>query len=165
MKATAKLSDLMDAIELPTDEHYVAFDRQEGRIVSVEQYILRAVETGELEELKDVPEWQKQEIETARAIVADTGDRFIDAPDKFEFHEYRQMERFIGSLNDARTVDELWRAIKGRGAFRYFKDTAHRFGLLEQWFRYRDEAVKEFVIAWAEANHVDYEDDTRKRRS
>jgi hypothetical protein len=32
-------------------------------------------------------------------------------------------------------------------------------------FRYRDEAVKEHVIAWAEANQVAVEDDTQQRKS
>jgi hypothetical protein len=34
-----------------------------------------------------------------------------------------------------------------------------------QWYRYRDEAVKEHVIAWAEANQVTIEDDTQQRKS
>jgi hypothetical protein len=55
------------------------------------------------------------------------------------------------------------RAIKGKGAFRYFKDTINRLGLREQWFQYRDEALKEFVVEWAEANNVPYEDDLAKR--
>ena len=32
-------------------------------------------------------------------------------------------------------------------------------------FRYRDEAVKEHIIAWAEANQVTVEDDTQNRKS
>ena len=56
----------------------------------------------------------------------------------------------------------MWRAIKGKGAFRYFKDTARRLGLLDQWYQYRDAAVKEYVLAWAEANEVTVEDDTQK---
>jgi hypothetical protein len=75
------------------------------------------------------------------------------------------MERFIGSVENSQAAEELWRAIKGKGAFRYFKDTAHRLGLLDQWYRYRDEAAKEHVIAWAEANQVTVEDDTPKRKS
>jgi hypothetical protein len=46
-----------------------------------------------------------------------------------------------------------------------FKDTAHRLGLLDQWYRYRDAAAKEHVIAWAEANQVTLEDDTQNRKS
>ncbi len=70
------------------------------------------------------------------------------------------MERFIGTVADAGAAEQLWRAIKGKGAFRYFKDTASRFGLLKQWFQYRDEAMKQFVRDWAEAHQIPVVDDT-----
>jgi len=93
--------------------------------------------------------------------VADSGQRFVSPPDKFEFHEYRQMERFIRTVRNAGAADQLWQAIKGKGAFRYFKDTADRLGLLNRWFQYRNDAVKEFVVEWAEDNNVPYEDDVK----
>lgn len=107
-----------------------------------------------------MPDWQQPELEIARAIAEDSGERFVVAPNKFDFHEYRQMERFIGTVGDAGAAEQLWRAIKGKGAFRYFKDTASRFGLLKQWFQYRDEAMKQFVRDWAEAHQIPVVDDT-----
>ncbi len=161
----AKLSDLVDALEFDSEEYVTRFDRQTGRIVSVERHILSAFEEGEEEEeLGDVPDWQNKELEIAKAMAEDDGQRFIDAPDKFDFHEYHQMERFIGSLESVEAAEQLWRAIKGKGAFRYFKDTASRLGLLERWYRFRDEAMKEFVIEWAESNNVPYEDDIEDRK-
>ena len=74
------------------------------------------------------------------------------------------MERFIGSLSDERDADQLWRSIKGKGAFRYFKDTLHRLGIQDQWYRYRDDAMKACVIEWSEANSVACEDDTAGRK-
>jgi len=163
MNPLAKLSELTDALEFESVDRRTYFDRLTGRIVSVEDSILSAVEEGEDEALTTVPDWQKAEVETARAIANHSGDRFIDPPGKFEFNEYRHMERFIRALPDAKAAEELWRAIKGRGAFRYFKDTLYRLGIEEQWFIYRDQAMKEFVIDWAEANHVPYEDDLKGR--
>lgn len=165
MKPAAKLSDLLDAMEFSSDEFYTCFDRQTGKIVSVERFILTAVEEGDDEHLSNLSDWQREEVEIARAIVSDTTERFIDPPDKFEFHEYHHMERFIQSLPAADAADQLWRAIKGRGAFRHFKDTAARLGLLEQWFQYRDEAVRKFVTDWAKASAVPVEDNTRGRKS
>jgi Uncharacterised protein family (UPF0158) len=69
------------------------------------------------------------------------------------------MERFIGTVENAGAAEQLWRAIKGKGAFRYFKDTASRLGLLKQWYQYRDEAMREFVRDWAEAHQVPFVDD------
>jgi hypothetical protein len=135
------------------------FDRQMGRVVSVDRDVMNGVEEDDEERLDGLPDWQKDEVEIARAVCDDNGERFIDAPDKFDFHEYRHMERFIETIEDGEAAEALWRAIKGRGAFRYFKDTADRLGLLDRWFRYRDAAMKAFVIEWAEANNVPFEDD------
>ena len=163
MNQPAKLSDLIEALEFDSPMHIMYFDRQTGRVVSVDRDVMSGVEEGDEEQLQGLPDWQKEEVEIARAILDYDGDRFIDAPNKFEFHEYRHMERFIGTVENEKAAEELWRAIRGRGAFRYFKDTADRLGLLDRWFRYRDGAMKEFVIAWAEANNVPFDDDLAVR--
>ncbi len=157
-----RISELVEALEFDSDEHVNRVDLQEGRVVMVDNSVLGDVEEGDEEALREVPDWQKPEVEIARAIVNDSAGRFVDAPSKFDFHEYRQMERFIRTVNDADTAEQLWRAIKGKGAFRYFKDTAHRQGLLDRWYRFRDEAMKEFAIEWAQAHKVSYVDDLKK---
>ncbi len=96
----------------------------------------------------------------ARAIVEESVERFVVAPRKFDFHEYRQMERFIGTVDDTAAAEQLWRAIKGKGAFRHFKDTASRLGRLQQWYEYREDAMKKFVRDWAEAHQIPVDDDT-----
>ena len=156
-----KLSELIEALEFDFEETRTFVDLENGCVVMVQRSVLSDMEEGDEEALGDVPDWQKDEVEIARAIVADSGKRFVAPPDKYEFHEYRQMERFIGTVRNAETADQLWRAIKGKGAFRYFKDTADRLGMLKQWFQYRDNAMKEFVVDWAEGNNVPYEDDVK----
>lgn len=160
MKAV-KLSDLIEALEFDSDQHVTRVDLQNGCVVTVTGEVFSAVEEDDEEAQEDLPDWQKEELEIAQAIVADSGERFVDAPDKFEFHEYRQMERFIGQVEDTKAAEQLWRAIKGKGAFRYFKDTASRLGLLQQWYQYRDEALKQFVRDWAEFHRVPVSDDTQ----
>lgn len=158
-----KLSELIEALEFESDERVTKVDLQCGCVVSVDRSILSSLEESDEDSLPDLPDWQKEEVNIAKAIVADSGERFVDAPNKFHFHEYRQMERFIGTVEDPEAAEELWRAIKGKGAFRYFKDTASRLGLLEPWYRYRDDAMKEFVVAWAAANQVSCEDDIKQK--
>jgi hypothetical protein len=160
----AKLSDLMDPCDFDSGDYITRFDRETGRIVIVEQSLLSAVEEGREEELGDFAAQQKEELELARAIFEDDRERFIAPPSHFDFHEYRQMERFIGSVANAAAAEQLWQAIKGKGAFHRFKSAAHRLGLLDEWYRYRLDAMKEFVIAWAEENEVPYEDDLNARK-
>ena len=97
MNPPAKLSDLIDLLEMESPEYCTRFDRHTGQIVSVDHSILSAVEEGRADSLTDLPDWQKKEVELARALCEDAGERFLRPPDKFEFHEYRQMERFIGT--------------------------------------------------------------------
>ena len=156
-----KLSELIEALEFDFEETRTFVDLENGCVVMVQRSVLSDVEEGDEEALSDVPDWQKDEVEIARAIVADAGKRFVTPPDKYEFHEYRQMERFIGTVRNSGAADQLSQAIRGKGAFRYFKDTADRLGLLNQWFQFRDDAMKEFVVEWAEDNNVPYEDDVK----
>jgi hypothetical protein len=162
MSTRAKLSDLIDALEMGEMQEYKTyFDRNTNRIVMVESSMLSGIEEGDEEFLED-PDEDDEELETARAIADDSSGRFIAPPSQFDFDEYRLMERFIGTLDDEKAANQLWRAIKGRGAFRYFKDTLHDLGIQEQWYRFRHDAMKRFVIEWAEVNNILFEDDTQK---
>jgi hypothetical protein len=161
-KKPVKLSELIDTLEFESPEYITKVDLQNGRVVMVEEIVMRTLEEGDEETLGEIAD--KEEMEIARAIMDDSGERFVDVPGKFDFHEYRQMERFIGTLDNSDAAEQLWRAIKGNGAFRYFKDTARRLGLLEAWYEYRDNAMKEFIQDWAEANEIPVVDDTRPKR-
>ena len=155
------LSELIEALEFDSDEYTCRLDLENGTVVRVSRSWLSAVEEGDDDSLKDIADWEKEEVKIARAMVEDSGERFVGAPDKFDFHEYRQMERFIQSVEDESAAEQLWRAIKGKGAFRYFKDTASRLGLLDRWFQYRQDAMKRFVSDWAEAHSIPFVDDTK----
>ncbi|MGO8836626.1 MAG: UPF0158 family protein [Limisphaerales bacterium] len=155
-----KLSELIEALEFDSEEHVTRVDLENGCVVMVDNTVMSAVEEDDDAALQELPDWEREQVVIARAIVADSGQRFVEAPDKFDFHEYRQMERFIGTVEDAAAAEQLWRAIKGKGAFRYFKDTASRLGVLQQWYHYRDNAMKEFVRDWAVAHQIPIMDDT-----
>ena len=152
-----KLAVLLDLLESDHEEFTSMLDLKTGEMVLMEDGLVRAAEEGDEESLNAVSEWQKPDAELARLIAADDGQRFIQGPKKFDFHEYRHMERFIGTIETEEIADQLWKAIKGKGAFRYFKDTAERLGLLERWFAYRDEAMKKFVLDWAGRRHIKVE--------
>ncbi len=143
--------DLTDSLDMVSEESAAWLDLQTGRVLIIYEDLTRAIEEGEDDAA--ISEWGADYVAATRAIEA--GDkRYIALPDKFEFHEYRYMERFIGMIEDATSADQLWRAIKGKGAFRYFKDTAERLGVIDQWYRYRDDAMNQFMLDWAKANNV-----------
>lgn len=165
MNSPVKLSELINSFLFNSPENTIRFDRQTGKIVTIEKSIMDAVEEDDEDSLTNAPDWQKEEIEMAGSITEDNGTRFIEAPDPFDFHEYRQMEKFISLLSDREKAEKLWKSIKGGGAFRNFKNTLNSLGIEDQWFQYIDKATKQFLIEWAEANHVKYLDDLTSIKS
>jgi hypothetical protein len=68
------------------------------------------------------------------------------------------MEKFCYTVEDEEQSEHLVNAIKGRGAFRYFKDLIHQYGIADDWYAYRHQAFKEIATAWLESNQVAYTD-------
>jgi hypothetical protein len=68
------------------------------------------------------------------------------------------MERFCYSVDDDERRDGLFNAIRGRGAFRYFKDKIREYGIADDWYQYRDDALREIAIVWCEENENPYTD-------
>jgi Uncharacterised protein family (UPF0158) len=147
-----KLSDIIEGLEFQADESFSYLNTATGEVVSVTMEELRAAENDE--PLEDFPEWQHDAIRIARDIVAT--EHYLPLPDRFEINEYRIMERFCLSVDDEVIRDDLCNAIRGRGAFRYFKDRIHAYGIAEEWYRYRDAALREIARAWCEAHGIPY---------
>jgi hypothetical protein len=147
-----KLSDLIEGMDFQSDERSAYLNLITGEVVSVTDEELRAAENDA--PLEDFPEWQHDAIRMAGEIVAT--DHYLPLPDRFEINEYRIMERFSLSIDDEDMQDDLCDAIRGRGAFRRFKDKIHWYGIAEEWYRYRDAALREIAVAWCEAHGIAY---------
>ncbi|MGB0095044.1 MAG: UPF0158 family protein, partial [Solirubrobacteraceae bacterium] len=62
---------------------------------------------------------------------------------------YRDMELFIASVEDPGRAERLAVAIKGRGAFRRFKDELARWpGELERWHALSEERQRGRARSW-----------------
>ena len=157
MNIKAKLSDIIEAIEFDTEMSRSYLNTKTGEVVTIMEESFTAAEDGE--PLEDIPEWQHDNIKMAKEILDSKDDTFLDLPTKYDFHEYRVMEEFCVSVEDQEISDALYSAIKGRGTFRRFKDALHRFGVQDQWFKFRDEALKQFAIDWCRENDIEYVDD------
>lgn len=83
--------------------------------------------------------------------VIENFNNYEELPTQFEINEYEMMEDFCFTLTD-KHQNILLNGIRGRGAFRRFKDTVHDLGIAEEWYRYRDECYKRIAIKWCEHN-------------
>jgi len=147
-----KLSDIIEGLEFQSDEQSSFLNLTTGEVVPITDEELRAAENDE--PLEDFPDWQHDVIRMAKDIVET--DHYLPLPDRFEIHEYQIMERFCLSVDDEDMRDDLCDAIRGRGAFRRFKDRMQLYGLADDWYRYRDEALREIAIAWCEEHGIPY---------
>jgi hypothetical protein len=147
-----KLEDLIEGMDLQSDERSSFLNLTTGEVVSITDEELRAAE--EDASLEDFPEWQHDAIRLAGKILAT--EHYLQLPDRFEIHEYQIMERFCLSVEDADIRGDLCDAIRGRGAFRRFKDMVQAYGMAEAWYRYRDAALREIAVAWCDAHGIPY---------
>lgn len=100
----------------------------------------------------DLPDWRQQMVLEADQIEAGYGSRFISIPQADSHEGYRDMEDFIHTVRDERLQNRLWRAIKGRGAFRYFKDVLLDYPReRERWFKFRDDRTRQRALDWLES--------------
>jgi hypothetical protein len=152
MATPVKLKDIVDELSFIPDAASSYLNTKTGEVVSVTHEELRAAENEE--PLEDFPEWQRDAIRIAGDILET--DHYLPLPTKSEIHEYSIMERFCLSIEDDDIGDDLCHAIHGRGAFRRFKDRIHEYGMADDWYQYRDEALREIAIEWCEKNGIPY---------
>jgi hypothetical protein len=152
MAVQVKLKNIIEGLDFQSDEQSSFLNLTTGDVVSITDEELHAAENEE--PLDDFPEWQHDAIRIAKDIVET--DHYLALPDRFEIHEYQIMERFCLSIDDEDMRDDLCDAIRGRGAFRRFKDRMQVYGMAEEWYRYRDEALREIAKAWCEEHGITY---------
>ena len=137
-----RLKQVMEAIEMADDAYTAFWDRQTGETVFLDDPDITGMKNGELETLLDAEP-----------------DRFYPFPTKYEIHEYSMMEAFVEELPPGKAQNELAGAIRGRGAFRRFKNGIRYFGIEQQWYDYLAEAYREIAIHWCRDNGLEYKDE------
>ena len=130
IKITVPLNLVIDAIEMADDAWNQYLDIETMEVVS-------------LPECPFIGEYDEDDQELADMIEEGWRTRFFKLPSKFDIHEYDIIEKFIWSLPEGKMQNTLKNSIKGRGAFRRFKDAVCRFGIDRQWYdfqksKYRD---------------------------
>jgi len=155
MPLPVQLQAVVDELEVGDDEWNAFINRKTGEVTSCSRELLRCVE--DEEDTSKLLDWQLELLQECRRVLEDSD--FIHLPSKFDIHEYSIMERFCLSLDDDDKSGRLLDAIRGRGAFRRFKDLIHRQGIEEDWYRYRNDALKQIAADFLEAHGIPYLDD------
>jgi hypothetical protein len=131
-----------------------ALNRETGEVHVLSNEDLRIAE-GETDVSDVRHDCEEEEIELAQLIL--DSDRYLALPSSYGVHEWRIMDAFCHSIGDEGTRTEFLGSIRGRGAFRYFKDLLLRHGLLDSWFAFRGEALKKIAIEWCEEHEIPFQ--------
>lgn len=151
--------------------HYL--DLETGKVVGIDDETRRTLEElieeiydeddnqlTTLEELlqgrDDIQDWQKELLLEADRVDREYGRRYISVEPDDSYQDYNDMDHFIATLDDDQLQDRLWRAIRGGGAFRRFKDLVARHpDIEEQWYAYKDARARERLLRWLDAHDIE----------
>ena len=138
-KMTIKLEQVIEAIEMSDDFSTSFWDTKTGETV----YLADPLLNGETDEV-------------LAAEIENDPKRFLRFPTKYEIHEYRIMEDFIEQLSPGKVQSNLSYSIRGKGAFRRFKESIRYHGLEQQWYDYLEKAYRDIAVRWCTEKGLTY---------
>ncbi|MEH7883860.1 UPF0158 family protein [Bacillus sp. JJ1609] len=153
MSFPIKIQSIIEELEMQFDESQTFLNKNTGEIVFVKLEDLRAAE--DEEPFDHLPDWEQEERKIAIAVVENFED-YLGLPTKYDVNEYEIMEDYCLSVSDQVIRNKLLGAIKGKGAFRRFKEKIIDFGIEENWYSFRDNRFKEIAINWCKDNNIDF---------
>lgn len=151
MPTVISLRQVVDAIDVPSEDCVSYLDPDTGEIILVSE---EERQLAEEESLDDVPDWMAEMLPKVRAALE--GDRFLQLPDKFDIHEWSIMEEFSRAQTRRPIQQELLDAIHGAGAFRAFRSAIRHHGVEQSWYQFREKALEEIARQWLEENKLPY---------
>jgi len=100
-------------------------------------------------EQRKPPGWIYELLVEADAVECGLGTRFLRVPAADAREGYEDIQAFIETISSPRLQERLWAAIRGRGAFRRFKDVlANAPAERERWFTFKGDRLRQRVLAW-----------------
>ena len=120
-----KINDIIEAVELDSDMSQSYLNTKTGLVCVFADEEIQAVEEGD--DLTDSPDWYREAVARAKAYFENQND-YLPLPTKYDFDEYRIIEKFIRRVAVAEQAEMLYQAIQGKGAFRRFKTMLEQLG-------------------------------------
>lgn len=130
------IEDVVEALDWESDDWMSFYNIVTGEIVAVSP------------EYDDLTKDEREEIYE--------GEDYIGLPSSFDINGWQIMQNFIYTLPDGEASAVLMNSIHRRGAFRNFKDNAYRFGLIDDYYKFRDNALLDIAKEWCEYHKIPY---------
>lgn len=153
MTGKVKLADIMEGMDFEFADSKFLVNIKTGEVVFVYDKQLRDAEDGD--PYDTLPDWQQEEMELAYDII-ENEDKYVDLPSQFDINEYGMMEDFCFTVKDSDARKTLLQDIRGKGAFRRFKDRVSELGIVEDWYEYRDACYRQIAIDFCKQHGLEY---------
>ena|SRR5690606_33295300 len=148
-----KLHDILDGMEMQSEEIIAYLNLETGEIVFVSDELLMMAE--DREEFDHLPDWEQDEMKLA-IDIEENFEKYAQLPTSYDINDYDIMESFCYNVSDDNKRDTLLSVIKGKGAFGRFRDNVERFELIDEWYTYQEEKYKEIAVEFCEKHDVKY---------
>lgn len=134
-----KLDDVVEALGISSDESAYYYNKETGELVFVMDPIFGCNDQALLDDL------------------AENEDKYLRLPSKYDINEYQLMKEFIRDFPPGKVQNRLERVIRGKGAFRNFKDAIYDLKIEKQWYDCKDVEYRKIAIRWCEEHGIQYE--------
>jgi hypothetical protein len=124
-----------------------------GRLPTTDE-LLSKVEEEDAEDERFLG-WELEIVDKLREILGSPD--WLRLPRRDTHDDYQIMESFCLERCDGDLQEELLTAIRGRGAFRWFRHVIRQRGIEDTWYAFRGEALAEEAAEWLESHGIAYE--------
>lgn len=150
-----KLKDIIDELEMHSEEFRQFLNKSTGEIVTASLEGLEIAEDGEDNHSNKYLKWDEEFVDNAFDVV-ENWENYVELPSEYDIDEYNIMEEFCLAIKNESISNTLSNSIRGKGAFRRFKDNIIKFDIEEDWYKFREDALKQIAIDWCEENRLEY---------
>lgn len=151
MPAVISLRDVIEALDLQSDELRSYLDPDSGEIITFNE---EAASIAERDNWDSAPNWMRDSLPKIKRALEN--DRMLPLPDRVHIDEWRMMQAFADEQCDGNVGAKLVNAVHGADAFRLFRRTIEQLGIEEIWREYRNKAMERVARQWLEENRLRY---------
>lgn len=149
-----ELGNLLDTSNDAGQHAWLDTETGELLIVTSTYDLEEDAEGGEAEPVSRLHDWMEDERRLVATILADTTGRYLRVPIGADHAVPGVLSAFARTLTDPRLQDEVYDAMRGRGAFRRVKDLLYRRGAIDLWHRFDEERTRALALEWLESKGI-----------
>lgn len=152
MRYKISLKEIIEIYEMELDDINNYYNKLTGKIVMLSKEDIELAESDK--NIEEIDEWKQDIILEAKDFIENPCD-YIKLPNRDEFDEYNTMEKFIKNCNNEEFLKLVNSDVQGESAFRQFKSSLYSCGLIDEWYKVRDNEFEKFIIEWCKDKNLD----------